>query len=239
MKCPLQDGPWLELPEVDSTQRVAARRLRGEEIGPVPGVVLAAHQTEGRGRFERNWHTSPGDSLAMSLVFQAYAGHPKPWLIGMAVACAAAAAVHCRLQWPNDLVLAGMKAGGILSELIVDGTGRKVPVVGVGINLNMTAFPEELRDTAISLAMFRPGLYDARTIAEAIVDRVASLPEPDDWSALRPVWSLFDMTPGKRYQLSGGQTALGVGIGPEGELICSVDGETHTVHAADAIFGAR
>lgn len=237
MKSPLTTGPWLELGDVDSTQIVAAKRLRGEEIGPVPGVVLAAHQTKGRGRFDRTWFSKPGESLAMSLVFEAYADHPKPWLIGMGVACAVAAALHCRLQWPNDLVLGGKKLGGILSEMVVDARGRKVPVVGVGLNLNTTEFPEELAERAISLALFRPGVYEAKPIAEAILERVEALPEPESWSSLRAVWSLFDMTAGKIYQLADGHQALGIGIGPEGELICSVEGETQTVLAADALFG--
>jgi hypothetical protein len=48
---------------------------------------------------------------------------------------------------------------------------------------------------------------------------------------------LFDATPGKKYKLSSGEEAIAIGIGPDGELICSVDGETQTVLAADAIFG--
>lgn len=237
MKSPLEVGQWIELDEVVSTQDHASALLRGELEGKRPGVVIARNQTGGRGRFDRTWFSEAGGSLTMSLVFEPYANHPRPWLVGMAVAAACAAAVHCRLNWPNDLVAGGKKLGGILSQLVPDQQGRKVPVVGVGINLNTTKFPQEIADRATSLALLRPAQYDAEAVARQIVERIELMPEPDRWSDLRPVWALFDSTPGKLYKLPTGEMALGIGIGPEGELICSVEGETQTVLAADAIFG--
>jgi len=237
MKSPLCEGKWLEFDEVSSTQDQAIQLLR-DPNGPKPGVVLAKRQTAGRGRFDRTWFSQPGDSLTLSLVFHAYADHPRPWLIGMAVAAATAAALHCRLNWPNDLVHERRKLGGILTQLVADPKGRLIPVVGVGINLNITEFPEEIRETATSLALIRPGNYDPGVVAKSLIERIELLPEPDAWSDLSPVWRLFDCTPGKNYRLTDGTVAVGIGIGSEGELICSVQGETQSVLAADALFGA-
>ncbi|MBI3721622.1 MAG: hypothetical protein HY248_03635, partial [Fimbriimonas ginsengisoli] len=89
MRSPLEDGAWLELASVDSTQDAAANLLRLHDDAAVPGVIMTTDQTAGRGRFGRKWHGDPGDSLAMSLVMKAYRDHPKPYLIGMAVAVAA------------------------------------------------------------------------------------------------------------------------------------------------------
>lgn len=229
MRSPLADGSLKILEEVGSTQDVLAEHLRADD-----GVlaVLARHQTAGRGRLQRPWVSSPGDALNLSLGFTSYRHHPQPWLIGMAVAAAVAAAAHARLHWPNDLILDGKKVGGILTE-IIDG----VPVVGVGLNLNQTSFPAELADRAISLAMHRKSQYDPERIAAAIFERIDLLPEPDSWEAIHSVWMLFDSTPGKRYLLPNGSEAIAIGIGPEGELIASVDGETTNVLAADALFG--
>ncbi|MBL8060818.1 MAG: biotin--[acetyl-CoA-carboxylase] ligase [Chthonomonas sp.] len=228
MRSPLADGKLEALAQVTSTQDQLADHVRkGDGIT----ALLAAHQSAGRGRLQRTWVSSPGESLNLSLAFPHYKNHPQPWLIGMGVAAAVAAAIHVRLQWPNDLILDGKKVGGILTE-IVDG----VPIVGIGVNLNQPSFTGELESKAISLAMHRKSTYDADRIASLILERIELLPEPESWDALHSVWMLFDSTPGKRYQLPKGEEAIAIGIGPEGELIASVDGETTNVLAADALF---
>ncbi len=235
MRSPIAQGRgWLELDDVESTQAIAAQCLAGDE--PI-GVVFAQDQTAGYGRFKRPWFSEPGASLTMSLIFHDYADHPKPYLVGMAVACAAAGALHCRLRWPNDLTLGERKLGGILTELLPDPAGRKVPIVGIGANLNQIEFPESIAEKATSLALEHGGSYSARSLAEQIVERIALLPEPDSWAKLFPIWDLFDMTPGKIYRLPSGEEAISVGIGSEGQLLCSVDGESRTVLAAEALFG--
>ena len=228
MRSPLADGQLEIVESVDSTQDALAQRLR---TNAGVSALLAEHQTAGRGRHRRSWVNEPGQSLSLSLAFLDYRDHPRPWLIGMGVAAAVAAAIHSRLQWPNDLILDAKKVGGILTE-IVDG----VPIVGSGLNLNQTEFPLEIRDRAISLRMHRNSSYDAKRITELILERVELLPEPESWDAIHSIWALFDATPGKTYLLDDGSKAIGIGIGPEGELIASVNGETTTVLAADALL---
>lgn len=232
MKSPSTE--WLVLDETASTQTVAAERLRtGDQVG----VVYARNQTKGKGRFDRGWFSQAGESLTMSLVLRGYADHPAPQFVGMAVACAMAGTLHCELQWPNDLVFGDKKLGGILTELLPDENGRRVPVVGIGVNLNQRSFPPEIADRAISLAMYRGGSNDPEDIARAFLNRLPLIPEPDDWAAIQPVWMLFDHTPGKSYFLPDGSEAVAIGVGPDGRLICAVDGESAAVLAAEAIFG--
>lgn len=236
MRSPLASGPWLELDEVESTQDV----LREALAGPAPpGVVFARHQTRGRGRFDRSWFSETDRSLTMSMAFPDYADHPRPWLVGMAVAAATAAVVHCRLRWPNDLFLDGKKLGGIITELFPDSGGRSTPVVGVGLNLDVAAFPEDIAPIATSLAIHRPGHYDAVEVGRALLARLEEMPEPHHWADVQPVWTLFDETPGKKFRLMSGEEAVAIGIGPEGELVCAVEGETTMVLAAEAILGER
>ena len=104
---------------VPSTQDVA-RQL------PVGTVVVAEHQTAGRGRLDRRWEAPPGCALLASWVMPVH--DLAPFAAGLAAAGACGDAV--RLKWPNDLLLDGRKLGGIL----VERTGRKC-VVGTGINL--------------------------------------------------------------------------------------------------------
>jgi BirA family biotin operon repressor/biotin-[acetyl-CoA-carboxylase] ligase len=109
----------IHLESVASTQDVA-RDL------PLGSVVIADHQTAGRGRLEHRWEAPPGTALLVSFVLA-----PNP-LLSLAAGVAAAEACNqgVRLKWPNDLLLGGRKVGGILVEV----TAAKA-VCGIGINL--------------------------------------------------------------------------------------------------------
>ena len=239
MKTPLHGGEWIDLVEVESTQHYAQTVLSGAVPGSRAAVITAQKQTSGKGRFDRVWYGEPGSSLMASLIFREQANHPQPWLIGMAVAVAAASALHCRVAWPNDLVSNGKKLGGILTQLMNDGHGKLIPVVGIGINLSVKEFPLEIKETATSLHQIRQGPFEAKAVLRQILDRIETLPDINSWDDLRPVWTLFDSTAGKNYRLANGDLAIGIGIGPKGELICAVEGETQSVLAADAIFGSE
>jgi BirA family biotin operon repressor/biotin-[acetyl-CoA-carboxylase] ligase len=235
MRSPLAGGVgWLELDEVGSTQDVAFSILNDDS--PY-GVVLAKDQKTGRGRRSREWVSTPGDSLTMSLIFREYADHPAPHLIGMALAIGVAGLIHAQLQWPNDLTVRKKKIGGLITEVKPDSHGRMVPIVGVGINLNQTTFPETIVDRAISLYQVSGRTHDAKIVAENIVGRLERVPEPDSWSSLVQAWQVFDDTVGKGYLLPDGERSIAMGLGSRGELLCSVEGAPRTVFAADAMFG--
>lgn len=109
----------LHLESVASTQDVA-RDL------PLGSVVVADHQTAGRGRLEHRWEAPSGTALLVSFVLP-----PNPLLsLAAGVAAAEACDQGVRLKWPNDLLLGGRKVGGILVEV----TAAKA-VCGIGINL--------------------------------------------------------------------------------------------------------
>ncbi len=218
-----------------STQGIAAAKLL--DPNGCPGAILALEQTEGRGRFDRAWHSEAGSSLTMSLVLPHYADHPKVWFVGMAVAAACAGVIHSQIRWPNDLTLAGKKLGGILTQIYPDRAGRRVPVVGIGINIGpLRSLPPELIDQTTSLIASWPKRPEAEVLARRILARVREIPDPYDWNALAPIWNLFDDTAGKHYKLPNGAKAVALGVGPGGELLCSVDGDTRSVLAADALF---
>jgi BirA family transcriptional regulator, biotin operon repressor / biotin---[acetyl-CoA-carboxylase] ligase len=94
---------------------------------PVGSVVMADEQTSGRGRLGRRWEAPPGSALLASFVLPA---HPLASLAA-GVAAAAACGEPVRLKWPNDLLIEGLKVGGIL----VERRGERC-VVGVGVNLS-------------------------------------------------------------------------------------------------------
>lgn len=235
MKVP--KGEWLILDEAASTQEVAAEALRSGKS--VPGIILARHQTSGKGRLGRRWFDQRGKSLTVSIVFTSYADHPSPWLVGMALAAAAAGAIHCRLRWPNDLIIEGKKVGGVLTEMLALAGGGLVPVVGLGVNVGPMEFPDELFEVATCISDHQSDPPSPDALLSSILARARSMPEPECWADIEPVWRLFDDTPGKHYLAASGQTLLALGIGPGGELIASSEGVSVTVMAAEALFSAK
>lgn len=105
-------------------------------------LVAAAHQTEGRGRLGRTWRDDPGRALMFSLVLRpaipAAQGGLVSLLAGtaMAEACEDVADQRAACKWPNDVLVAGRKAGGILAESRLDGDRLDHVALGIGVNLD-------------------------------------------------------------------------------------------------------
>jgi len=110
--------------EVPSTQDLARTQL-----GSIPVVVIAAAQTEGRGRSGSRWLTAPR-ALAVSVAYRATSEEDRPISLTAGVAGRRALGAMVGLKWPNDLEMGDAKVGGILVEQS-DG----VVVVGMGLNL--------------------------------------------------------------------------------------------------------
>jgi len=126
--------------EVTASTQVTALEM-ALDGAPEWTLVAAGHQTAGRGRLGRTWTDQPGGALLFSLVLRPEldpdAGGLLTLLAGtaMARACFELADQRTACKWPNDLLVAGRKAGGIIAEsLVVDGSFEHV-VLGVGINL--------------------------------------------------------------------------------------------------------
>ena len=184
------------LESVTSTQDVA-RDL------PIGSIVIAGHQTAGRGRLDRRWEAPPGTALLVSFVLEL-----NPVLsLAAGVAAAEACGPQIRLKWPNDLLLNARKLGGIL----VEATPHKA-VCGIGINLSWA--PEGGAMLGVDRAVLLERLIErlgAWTIAprESVLDR----------------WRELSDTLGRRVRIQlAGESREGVaqGIGPGGELI--IDG---------------
>ncbi len=150
----------VRLQSVGSTQDVA-REL------PIGSVVVADHQTAGRGRLSRTWEAPPGSGLNASFVLKA-----SPLLsLAAGVAAAQACGPAVRLKWPNDLLLGERKLGGILIEV----SGQKA-VVGIGINLKWAP------PGAARLGIPRDQLL---ADLQRLLDRWASAPAPEVLTAWR------------------------------------------------------
>jgi BirA family biotin operon repressor/biotin-[acetyl-CoA-carboxylase] ligase len=134
-------GPWEVqwLDEVDSTNTYLRERAR--QGAPDGLVVVADHQTAGRGRLDRRWESPPGANLLASLLLRPACSSREVYLCTAAVAlaaadaCEAVAGVEVGLKWPNDLVVDGAKLAGILAEAEFSDGALSAVVVGIGLNV--------------------------------------------------------------------------------------------------------
>ena len=119
---------------------------------------MAAQQTAGRGRLGNSFFSPPG-GLYASLVLRPSLPPREAPLIGLAAGLAVAEAVHARtglrpvLKWPNDLLLEDRKLSGVLLEASSSGGTLRHAIQGIGVNVNVAAFPEELAGSATSLVL--------------------------------------------------------------------------------------
>lgn len=242
LRAQLAIGGWTFSPfccdEVDSTNRVAL--ALADEGAPEGTVVLAEHQTAGRGRFDRSW-TSPPGGLYLSLLLRPRPGEAPEarGLYGLTLSLALhetveglAGAGRVGLKWPNDLAADGRKLAGLLSTASTDGRGDLHVVVGVGLNLNQA--PGLLPPEAVTLAELVGHPVDidavALTFLQTAAERVAQL-RTEGAPAILDRWLQRSGWRGRRVTLAPDartptRTVTGVvqGLGPGGELALAVDG---------------
>lgn len=135
-------------------------------------VIWADYQTQGKGQRGKKWENQRG-SLLMSLILRPMVPPERQFVLSMAVAYTVAKYLQTiftgwqvAIKWPNDIYINDKKACGILIENVFRGMQWAYSVVGIGLNVNQSSFPEELPN-ATSLSIVSGKQYD---LAEAMTD---------------------------------------------------------------------
>jgi BirA family biotin operon repressor/biotin-[acetyl-CoA-carboxylase] ligase len=168
---------------VDSTNEFA-KVLIG--TAPEGTVVWARQQTHGRGRFGKAWH-SPEQGLWMSVVLRP--ANPALTTIAAGVAVCEALRmcdVSPSIKWPNDILLNTKKVGGILTEIVDHHV-----IVGIGLNLNIQSFPDELTDIASSVYLETKQRIDREHMLKCVcsqLERCYTMLTEDQVDALLSLW---------------------------------------------------
>ena len=143
--------------QVASTNDIAiARGKAGVAEGT---LIIAEHQTAGRGRYGRRWDAPPGKCILVSVVLRHRLLRDQvalPNLMGAIAIARAIREIHgldARIKAPNDVHIMGKKVAGVLTELAYDNQHQPFFVLGIGVNVNnvLKDFPPELRETATSV----------------------------------------------------------------------------------------
>lgn len=231
--------------DTDSTNADAMRL--GEEGAEHGTLVVANHQNKGRGRRGRVWQSPVGTTISMSFLVKPEIAPGKASMLTLVMALAVAKGIEeaCDLstaiKWPNDILVNGKKVCGILTEMKAEMDYIHGVIIGVGINVNVESFPEELQSMATSLI-----LEKGRKVSRAeVIERVAEnfeeyyekFMETEDLSLLRDLYEERLISKGKSVKVldpQGEYTGISKGITDTGELVVETqDGKEQQVYAGE------
>jgi BirA family biotin operon repressor/biotin-[acetyl-CoA-carboxylase] ligase len=209
-----------------------------------PVLLVAEHQTAGRGRAGRSWLSAPGHSLTFSLAWKFEGGLQK--LSGLPLAIGAALAETLgrlgqpvQLKWPNDVLKDGDKLAGILVETAAAGDGGVWAVIGIGLNL---AMPDELEEQIGRPVAAVPWLarMDRDTLLAALLDGLADalrLFERAGFTAFTARWNLLHGWQGQAVTiLDRGEVlheGLAAGVDDAGRLLLDTESGRVAIVAGD------
>jgi BirA family biotin operon repressor/biotin-[acetyl-CoA-carboxylase] ligase len=253
----------LDTAQIDARLAPALRaRLRSAEIAwslpstnsallaraePPPGHVdylLAEYQSAGRGRRGRQWFAPPGGALCLSIGLSFAALPLGAAALSLAVGVCARRALRkfadlpIQLKWPNDLLAADRKLGGILIELRAESTGPAYAVIGVGVNCALgAALTRRMQDAGtdpIDLAALGVTACDRNQLAAHLLTEIVNGAwefERQGFGAFAAEWNQADALIGRAVKLSlPGSEYSGVARGIDAEGALCVQGESAIQH---------
>ena len=229
------------VPETGSTN---ADLLARAPALAAPVLLVAEHQTAGRGRAGRSWLSSPDHSLTFSLAWKFDGGVQKLTGLPLAVGTALAETLGrlgqpVQLKWPNDVLKDGDKLAGILVETAAAADGGVWAVIGIGLNL---AMPDELEERIGRSVAAVPWLarMERDTLLAAILDGLAEalrLFDKSGFAAFSARWNLLHGWQGQLVViLDRGEVlheGLAAGVDDAGRLLLDTESGRIAIVAGD------
>lgn len=197
--------------EYINSTNLLARELA--EVGANHGtVVLAEEQTAGKGRLGRKWHSPFGTGIWMSVILRPRMAPVDAPKITLATAVAIARTVRTEtglapgIKWPNDIIIAGKKVCGILTEIKADMDCIHYVIVGLGLNVNNLEFPGEIFSVATSLRQQSGQFLNRAKIAAGLIWNLENCFQElidQGFGALRNEWREYCINIGREVTVTG------------------------------------
>lgn len=242
------ESSFLRFDTVSSTSTLLREFLGDGRAGHF-SLVVADHQTAGRGRRGDRWEAKAGSNLLFSIALRLPRA-PQTWsrlphlaafAVGRSLESILTEVETVEAKWPNDLLVGGRKLCGILVETTT--VPQPFAVVGIGLNVNMRRedFPEALREQVTSVAEVEGCEANREYLLGLILQSLLShYPSGlEDFSSVREWYEARDFLFGRKIAVetvSGTKTGKGVGLGEFGELLLERnDGTEEGVISAERI----
>jgi len=225
----LLKGPIHYFDTLASTNDLA--KELGVRGAPEGTLVVAEGQSRGRGRLGREWNSPPGVGLYVSVLLRPPLPPTDMPQITLTAAVAVvralkqAAGVAAGIKWPNDLILAGRKLGGILTEMETESDQIRHLVVGLGLNVNTPQFPAELANLATSLALATGRTHSRLRILQVWLEELESLYQrflAREFPEILQEWKDYTVTLGREVRVRQGQMEVcgqALEVAPDGALL--------------------
>jgi BirA family biotin operon repressor/biotin-[acetyl-CoA-carboxylase] ligase len=166
------------LKEVDSTNTFLKNILANSAPVPDGTVIMAESQVAGRGQQQNKWFSSAGESLAFSILLKPdFLPISRQFCLTQVVSVSVYETLlplvgnELKIKWPNDIYIGTSKMGGILIENQVQGYSIKNSIIGIGLNVNQTYFPDWVPN-AVSLSQILQTDYDLKTLMFEICSHI-------------------------------------------------------------------
>lgn len=231
---------------VESTQKIALRlSLEGAEEGT---VVIAEEQTGGRGRLGRQFYSPKYTGIWMSIILRPTLPPQKAPQLTLVTAVAIVQAIEKitalrpEIKWPNDILINGKKATGILTELQAESDRIDSVIIGIGLNVNQKKedFPEELRSIATSLFIESGKKVNRAELTRQLLlelENLYFLYLKEGFLPIKHLWESYAVSIGKMItarMLNGILRGKALGITEDGVLLMEDEkGEVHQIYSAD------
>lgn len=215
--------------ETDTTNN-RAREL-ALEGAPEGTLVVAEKQTAGRGRRGKVWESPLGTGIWMSLVLRPQIAPAEASVLTLLCGLATAEAIEAEtglsagIKWPNDILINGKKAVGILTEMDCEMSEVHFVIPGIGINVNTASFPPEIAEIATSLYLECGKTVSRRRLVHKVLERLEEHYETflrtGSFTAMLEDYRKHCITLGKEVHVLGREPffAEALDITPEGELL--------------------
>ena len=237
--------------ETDSTN---TRAKQAAEDGEKSGTLFITEcQTGGRGRRGRTWESPAGSGIWMSLLLRP---EIKPFDASMLTIVAAMGMkdaieeiigggtglgeIHCKIKWPNDIVLGDRKICGMLTEMSAETDWINYVVIGIGVNVNTTEFDDSIKDTASSILLQTGSSVKRSDVVVAFARHFSryydEFLKECNLSGLADDYNKALINVGRDVKIverDGSFVAKAVGIDETGSLIVEKDGDTKRIVAGE------
>lgn len=236
--------------EMDSTN-TEAKRIADEEDSHGT-LVLTEIQNSGKGRRGRHWISQKETGIWMSLILKPRISPQNSSMLTLIAALAVSGGIRkvtgleAMIKWPNDIVVNGKKVCGILTEMSSEVDYINYIIVGMGVNVNIEEFPEDIKEIATSLYLEgkkkEPEFHklNRSQLIEAIMESFEvyyeSFLETESMKNLIEEYNSILINIGKTVKVSGaGEEICGIarGINEKGEILIETEGRVWNIMSGE------